>query len=184
MLANLADIHEKMSALERQLAEPNLMQDQKKYQALMRDHARVAKLCGLHDKYLKVGQDLAGSRELIRNAEDDPELAELAKAEIEGLTERQAELEREIRLLLLPPDPNDSKNIFLEIRAGTGGDEAALFVSDLFRMYSRFAESQGWKTEIMSSNPIGIGGFKELIALISGHRVYSKLKYESGAHRV
>jgi len=184
MLANLADIHEKMSALERQLAEPDLMQDQRKYQELMRDHARVAKLCALHDEYLKAGQDLAGSRELVQDAEGDPELAELAKAEIEGLTERQAELEREIRLLLLPPDPNDSKNIFLEIRAGTGGDEAALFVSDLFRMYSRYAESKGWKTEIMSSNPIGIGGFKELIALISGNQVYSRLKYESGVHRV
>ena len=99
-------------------------------------------------------------------------------------TERLSELETEIRVLLLPKDPNDEKNIFLEIRAGTGGDEAALFAADLFRMYSRYAETQGWRVEVMSSNPIGIGGFKEVIALVKGKNVFSRLKYESGVHRV
>ena len=103
---------------------------------------------------------------------------------ISDLTKRSEELENDLWVMLLPKDPNDDKNILLEIRAGTGGDEAALFVSDLFRMYSKFAEMQGWKVEVMSSNPIGIGGFKELIAMISGDQVYSKLKYESGVHRV
>jgi len=184
MLDRLADIHEKLSALERQLSEPELVQDQKKYQEVVRDHARVARLCALHEEHEKAGRDLTESRELLRNADQDPELAELARAEVDELTKRLEELEREIRIMLLPPDPNDKKNIFLEIRAGTGGDEAALFVADLFRMYSRYAETQGWRVEVMSSNPIGIGGFKELIALIAGHQVYSKLKYESGTHRV
>jgi len=185
MFDRLADIHEKLSALERQLSEPELVQDQKKYQEVVRDHARVARLCTLHEDYEKAGRDLADSRELLRTAADqDPELAELARAEVDELTRQQDDLQREIRIMLLPPDPNDKKIIFLEIRAGTGGDEAALFVADLFRMYSRYAETQGWRTEVMSSNPIGIGGFKELIALISGHQVYSKLKYESGVHRV
>uniref|UniRef100_UPI004055EBA1 peptide chain release factor 1 n=1 Tax=Candidatus Electronema sp. TaxID=2698783 RepID=UPI004055EBA1 len=185
MFDRLADIHEKLSALERQLSEPELVQDQKKYQEVVRDHSRVARLCTLHEDYEKAGRNLAESRELLRTAADhDPELAELARAEVDELTRRQEDLEREIRIMLLPPDPNDKKNIFLEIRAGTGGDEAALFVADLFRMYSRYAETQGWRTEVMSSNPIGIGGFKELIALIAGQHVYSKLKHESGTHRV
>ena len=103
---------------------------------MVRDHARVSRLCSLHEDYEKAGRDLAESRELLRNADQDPELAELARAEVDELTRRQEELEREIRIMLLPPDPNDKKNIFLEIRAGTGGDEAALFVADLFRMYA------------------------------------------------
>ena len=184
MFANLADIHEKLSALERQLSEPDLVQNQKKYQEVVRDHARVARLCDLHADHEKAGRNLAESRELLRTAEQDPELAELARAEIDELTERQTGLERDIRLMLLPSDPNDKKNTFLEIRAGTGGDEAALFVADIFRMYSRYAETLGWKTEIMSSSPCGVGGFKDIVALISGHQVYSRLKYESGTHRV
>ncbi|MCI5144643.1 MAG: peptide chain release factor 1 [Candidatus Electrothrix sp. AR3] len=184
MFERLVDIHEKLSALERQLSDPELVQQQKKYQEVVREHARVSKLSTLYEAYTKVEQDLVENRELIREADSDPELAELAKAEMEELTEQKLELEKKIRLMLLPPDPNDQKNTFLEIRAGTGGDEAALFVADLFRMYSRYAESQGWKVEVMSSSPIGIGGFKELIALISGNQVYSHLKYESGVHRV
>ncbi|MCI5163756.1 MAG: PCRF domain-containing protein, partial [Candidatus Electrothrix sp. AX5] len=184
MFENLVDIHEKLSALERQLSDPDLLNNRTKYQETVREHSRVSKLSELYTSYTKVGQDLADNRELIHDSDNDPELAELAKGELEELTEQQAELEKKIRLLLLPPDPNDEKNIFLEIRAGTGGDEAALFVADLYRMFSRYAETQKWKIEVMSSNPIGIGGFKELIALISGDRVYSRLKYESGVHRV
>jgi peptide chain release factor 1 len=184
MFENLTDIHEKLSALERQLSDPDLVTDQKRYQAVVRDHFRVSRLNELYQQYTRVRQDLEDNRELIRDEADDPELAELARAEIAELTEREQDLEQQIRLMLLPRDPNDDKNIFLEIRAGTGGDEAALFVTDLFRMYSRYAEMQGWKIEVMSSNPIGIGGFKELIALISGEQVYSRLKFEAGVHRV
>lgn len=184
MFDNLADINDKLSALERQLSEPELVHNQKKYQEVVREHSQVSKLSELYNSYLRVKDDLEGSREMLQEESDDPEFVELAQAEIEELTEKEKSLENEIRLLLLPGDPNDEKNIFLEVRAGTGGDEAALFVADLFRMFSRYAEANNWKVEIMSSSPIGIGGFKELIALISGERVYSRLKYESGVHRV
>lgn len=184
MFENLADIHEKLNALERQLSEPDLVSNQKKYQEVVRDHSRVSKLKEIYDEYTGVLADIEENRDLIQNETDDPELVEMARAEVEELTERERDIEQQISLMLLPGDPNDEKNIFLEIRAGTGGDEAALFVADLFRMFSRYAETQGWKVEIMSSSPIGIGGFKELIALVSGNKVYSRLKYESGVHRV
>lgn len=184
MFENLSGIDEKLATLEMQLSDPSLVSDQQKYQKLVREHSRVAKLSELYNLYCSVCRDLKENNELIRNEADDPELAELARAEIDELNERRDFLENKIRILLLPRDPNDEKNIFLEIRAGTGGDEAALFAADLFRMYSRYAESKGWKVETMSSSPIGIGGFKEIIALISGDQVYSRLKYESGVHRV
>ncbi len=184
MFENLADLHEKLSALERQLSDPDLVNNQKKYQEVVLDHSRVSKLSELYDVYSKVIEELAENQAMARDENEDPEIVELAKAEIEELSVRELELEKEIRLMLLPKDPNDEKNIFLEIRAGTGGDEAALFVADLFRMYSRYAEMQGWKVEVMSSNPIGIGGFKELIVQIRGNQVFSRLKYESGVHRV
>ncbi|MDH3347769.1 MAG: peptide chain release factor 1 [Desulfobulbaceae bacterium] len=184
MFENLADIGEKLSRLEQQLSDPNLVKDQKKFQSTVREHAQVSKLHELYTEFQGIGSDLEENRRLLREEGDDDELVELAKAEIEELKEREKELTDTIRLLLLPKDANDSKNIFLEIRAGTGGDEAALFVADLFRMYSRYSELKGWKIEVMSSNPIGIGGFKEIIAKISGESVYSMLKYESGAHRV
>ena len=184
MFENLADIHEKLSALERQLSEPDLVTNQKKYQEVVRDHSRVSKLKEVYDDYTGVLAELDENHRLIQDETDDPELVEMARAEVEELTEREQELEQKISLMLLPGDPNDEKNIFLEIRAGTGGDEAALFVADLFRMFSRYAETQSWKVEVMSSSPIGIGGFKELIALVSGDKVYSRLKYESGVHRV
>jgi len=184
MFENLNDIGEKRISLEMQLSDPEIVADQKKYQKLVREHAHVAKLDELYTDYCTVCRDLDENEEILHNEGDDPELAELARAETEDLQQKKAALEEQIRVLLLPRDPNDEKNILLEIRAGTGGDEAALFAADLFRMYSRYAESQGWKIEIMSSNPIGIGGFKEIIALISGDQVYSKLKYESGVHRV
>nr|WP_321466737.1 peptide chain release factor 1 [uncultured Desulfobulbus sp.] len=183
MFENLRDIDEKLSALERQLSDPQLVGNQEKYRQVVREHANVAKIAELYSAYRDVQQQMLDNQELIRSEEED-ELIELAKADLEELADKEGELEKEIRVRLLPKDPNDEKNIFLEIRAGTGGDEAALFVADLFRMYSRYAETQGWKVEVMSSNPIGIGGFKEIIALISGHQVYSRLKFESGVHRV
>ncbi|GBE13670.1 peptide chain release factor 1 [bacterium BMS3Bbin14] len=184
MFENLADIGEKLDMLEQRLADPSLIQDQKRYQQVAREHSHVAKLHKLYSRYRAIQEDIEENRELIRDEADDAELVELARSEVAELLEKEAELEGAIRVMLLPKDPNDEKNIFLEIRAGTGGDEAALFVADLFRMYSRFAESKGWKIETMSSSPIGIGGFKEIIALIRGDHVYSRLKYESGVHRV
>lgn len=184
MFENLADIDEKLELLEHKLSDTSLISDQKKYQQVVREHSHVSKLQALYSEYRNVKDNIKENKQLLREEADDIELTELAEAEIEELTSRQAELEAAIRIMLLPKDPNDEKNIFLEIRAGTGGDEAALFVADLFRMYSRYAESQGWKVEVMSSNPIGLGGFKEIIAMISGAQVFSKLKYESGVHRV
>jgi peptide chain release factor 1 len=184
MFDNLRDIDEKLRELERQLSDPQLVADQKRFRDVVRDHANVSKVAELYGAYTSVRQQIAENQDLLRTEQDDPDLIELAKAELEELALRQTELEKAIRIRLLPKDPNEEKNIFLEIRAGTGGDEAALFVADLFRMYSRYAETQGWRVEVMSSNPIGIGGFKEIIALISGAQVYSRLKYESGVHRV
>ncbi|HHL32812.1 MAG TPA: peptide chain release factor 1 [Desulfobulbaceae bacterium] len=184
MFKNLEDISEKRETLEMQLADPDVVGNQQKYQKLVREHSHVAMLDDLYSDYLSVCRDLQENTEILHDEAEDPELAELARSETEELLLKKKELEDKIRLLLLPRDPNDEKNILLEIRAGTGGDEAALFVADLFRMYHRYAESLGWKIEIMSSNPIGIGGFKEIIALIKGDQVYSRLKYEAGVHRV
>jgi peptide chain release factor 1 len=184
MFENLRDIDEKLSALESQLSDPQLVGNQQRYRDVVREHSVVAKIAELYAAYKSVCEQIRESQELLRTDQDDPDLIELVKAELSDLALQQVELEKDIRIRLLPKDPNDEKNTFLEIRAGTGGDEAALFVADLFRMYSRYAEALGWKVEVMSSNPIGIGGFKEIIALISGQQVYSRLKYESGVHRV
>jgi peptide chain release factor 1 len=184
MFENLRDIDEKLRELESQLSDRQLVSNQQRYRKVTREHALVAKMAELYAAYTLVCKNILENQEFLRNEQDDPDLVELAKAELDELTLKHGELEKDIRFLLLPKDPNDEKNIFLEIRAGTGGDEAALFVADLFRMYGRYAETQGWKVEVMSSNPIGIGGFKEIIALVSGHQVYSRLKYESGVHRV
>ncbi len=181
---SFADLKEKISHLEGRLSDPSLVNRQQEYQKVVQEHAQLCRVNDVYTRYRNVEEELAESRELLHDEGEDPELRELAKSEIEELEQQQQALDKELKILLLPRDPNDEKNIFLEIRAGTGGDEAALFVADLFRMYSRFAETQGWKVEIMNSSPLGIGGFKEIVALISGEQVYSRLKYESGVHRV
>lgn len=183
MFEKFDDLQEKVAHLEGRLSDPSLMNDQKAYQKVAREHAHLLKLYALYSQYQQVKLDVESNKQLLQGDEDE-EIQELAKAEIEELKEKESVLQNDIRLLLLPKDPNDERNTFLEIRAGTGGDEAALFVGDLYRMYSRFAESQGWKIEVMSSSPLGTGGFKDIIALISGEQVYSKMKYESGTHRV
>jgi peptide chain release factor 1 len=183
MFGQFEDLDQKLQELEGKLSDPGVLADQSQYGKVAKEHSRVVKLHDLHTEFNRVKQELEESRELLKTEEDD-EMRELVKTEIADLIKRSEELENDLWVMLLPKDPNDDKNILLEIRAGTGGDESALFVSDLFRMYSRFAEMQGWKVEVMSSNPIGIGGFKELIAMITGNQVYSKLKYESGVHRV
>lgn len=184
MIDKLADLDEKISHLEGQLSDPSLLSDQKAYQKVAQDHAHFLKLQLLYNENDGLTEEIADSREILQAGDDDPEMLEMIREEIEDLENRQKVIEQDILLLLLPRDPNDARNTFLEIRAGTGGDEAALFVADMFRMYSRYAESQGWKVEVITSNPLGIGGFKEMIALIKGDAVYSKLKYESGVHRV
>jgi peptide chain release factor 1 len=183
MFAQLENVAERKLALEARLSEPQLVSNPAEFRRVAKEHANLAKLDELYSNYKKVNKEIGENRILLQG-EDDAELKELVRADLAELENRQDELIRELRVALLPKDPNDDKNTLLEIRAGTGGDEAALFVSDLFRMYSRYAEQQGWKVEVMTSNPTGIGGFKEIIALISGEHVYSKLKYESGAHRV
>lgn len=184
MFERFADLDDKISHLEGRLSDPQLVGNQREYQKVVREHAHLVKLNDIYRQYSKVQEDIRDNRAILFDEEEDHEMKELAKAELEELAEREKQLDQEMKIILLPKDPNDDKNIFLEIRAGTGGDEAALFAGDLFRMYSRFAESMGWRVEVMSSNPSEIGGFKEIIALISGEQVYSKLKYESGVHRV
>ena len=184
MFENLADIDRKLELLEQQLSDPAIISEQKRYQQVVREHSQVARLQKVYTDYRSVLRQINDNRQLLAEDAQDSELADLAKADLQELDLRKTRLEEDIRIMLLPKDPNDAKNIFLEIRAGTGGDEAALFVADLFRMYSRYAEIKGWKIEVMSSNPIGIGGYKEIIVLISGERVFSQLKFESGVHRV
>ena len=177
------ELETKLSNLEKKLSDPALIANQREYTKVAQEHAQVTKLAALSNRHQKVNDELAENKKMLQE-EDDPELLELVNKDIEELKEKAGDIENNIKLLLLPKDPNDEKNILLEIRAGTGGDEAALFVGDLFKMYSRYADEVGWNVEIMSSNPLGIGGFKEIIALISGEKVYSRLKYESGVHRV
>ena len=182
MFANLEDVVDRFREVEGLLSDPAVMGDQKKYRELTKEHADLTGVVKTFNEYKQVVADISGNRELLQD--EDPEMKELAKAELPELEARQLELEEELRVLLLPKDPNDDKNIILEVRAGTGGDEAALFAADLFRMYSRYADRNRWKVEVMSASETDGGGFKEIIALISGDRVYSRLKFESGTHRV
>ena len=183
MFEQFADLEERRLELEAKLSDPKIIADNAKFRDVAKNHAQVTRLCEAYSRYRQVARELEESKAILRE-EEDSELLELARAEVGELTEKAADLERELRLMLLPKDPNDDKNILLEIRAGTGGDEAALFVADLFRMYGKYAEIQGWRVEVMSSSPSEAGGFKEIIGLISGEQVYSKLKRESGVHRV
>jgi peptide chain release factor 1 len=182
MFANLEDVVDRFHEVESLLSDPSVTSDQNRYRELAKEHSDLTGVVAVYGRYKQVCTDIEGNRELLQDS--DPEMKELAKAELPELEEQRVELEEQLRLLLLPKDPNDDKNIILEIRAGTGGDEAALFSADLFRMYSRYADRNHWKVEIMSSSETDGGGFKEIIALISGERVYSRLKFESGTHRV
>ncbi len=182
MLEKLQQLEEKFQELEEKLSDPEILQDRKQYQQVAKEHADLAPVIQAYRTYKDVQKQIEDNKVLL--SDPDPEMRELAKAELSELEEKKEELESKIKLLLLPKDPNDEKNVLLEIRAGTGGEEAALFVADLFRMYSRYAERNRWKVEVLSSHPTGIGGFKEIIAMISGDRVYSRLKYEGGTHRV
>ncbi|NPA50626.1 MAG: peptide chain release factor 1 [Epsilonproteobacteria bacterium] len=164
----------------KELSSPEIANDIKKLKELSKEQSNLAPLVEKAKEYIATIEAIAENKELL----NDSELGELAKEELNELEPKVPLLEEEIKLLMLPKDPNDDKNIYLELRAGTGGDESALFVEDLFKMYLRYAEKQGWRVEIVSSSEGSAGGYKELIALIKGEKVYSKLKYEGGIHRV
>ncbi|MGD8891275.1 MAG: peptide chain release factor 1, partial [Desulfobacterales bacterium] len=182
MFNKLQGVEERFSQIEEKLGNPEIVKDRDVYQKYVREHAELNKIVSVYRTYTKILNDLDESKELLRDG--DPEIKDLARDEIDALTRNKIELEVELKMLLLPKDPNDDKNVIIEIRAGTGGEEAALFASDLFRMYSRYAEKRNWKVEIMTHHPTGVGGLKEIIAMINGKGAYSAFKYESGTHRV
>jgi peptide chain release factor 1 len=169
--------------LTRQLSTAELVTDSSQFQKVAKQHAELDEIVQKHREFKQIEKDLAGAHQLIQEAEDS-EMKQMAYDEEKQLVARKEIVERDLKLLLLPKDPNDEKSVIVEIRAGTGGDEAALFAAELFRMYSRYAEILGWKVEILESSPSSLGGLKEVVAAIQGHKVYSKLKYESGVHRV
>ena len=182
MFNKLIGVEKRFLEVEKQLSDPKVVKDLEAYQKYVREHAELGKVVTVFRKYKKIGAELDDSIELLED--DDPEIHAMAKDEIERLSQQKKTLEAELKRLLVPKDPLDEKNVIIEIRAGTGGEEAGLFAADLFKMYGRFAETMGWKVEIMSHNPTGVGGFKEVIAMVHGKGAYSRLKYESGTHRV
>jgi peptide chain release factor 1 len=182
MFTKLDEVEKKFENLAARLADPNITSNPKEYQSVAKEHAGLTPLIETYRAYKKVTQEIEDNKTLL--GESDEEMRAMAKEELARLEPEKVRLEQELKILLLPKDPNDEKNIFLEIRAGAGGDEAGLFAAELFRMYGRYAEKKRWRVEIMDSSESGIGGLKEMIAMISGDKVYSDLKYESGVHRV
>jgi peptide chain release factor 1 len=178
----LDQLEAQFEELTRQISDPAVIADNARYRKLAKAHSDLSEVVEKYRGWKRIQKDLADLRPMLE--EPDPEMRELARQEAEQLEKRSQEAEQELRLLLIPKDPNDEKSIVLEIRAGTGGDEAALFAAEIFRMYTRYAETQGWRVEVTSASESSLGGFKEVIALVSGEKVYSKMKYESGVHRV
>src|SRR6202051_4759329 len=166
-----------------ELSSPEILNDSANYQKLARRHSELSEMVEKYREWKQIDKGLTEAKQMVLDA-NDPEMKQLAEDEERQLTERKVTVRRELKFLLLPKDPNDEKNVIVEIRAGTGGDEAALFAGELFRMYSRYAETQNWKVEILESSPSSLGGLKEVVVAIAGNKVYSKLKYESGVHRV
>jgi peptide chain release factor 1 len=182
MFDKIEELARRYEELEALLADPAVLSNQTEFRKFNREHAELSPLVAAYRDYRKVVAEIEDNRSLL--TESDAEIREMAEVEIEQLETRKARLEGDIKVLLLPKDPNDDRSVVLEIRAGTGGEEAALFAADLFRMYSRFAETNRWKTEVISASESDLGGYKEIIALVEGQGVYAKLKYESGTHRV
>ncbi|HKJ75995.1 MAG TPA: peptide chain release factor 1 [Gammaproteobacteria bacterium] len=180
--SKLEDLSERLAELNALLADPEVIADQAQFRALSKEHAQITPVVECFDKYRQTLDEIESARSMLR--EEDPEMRAMAEEELETAEATREELELQLQKLLLPRDPNDDKNVFLEIRAGTGGDEAALFAGDLFRMYLRYAERRRWQVEVLSESPGEHGGYKELIARVIGDGVYSRLKFESGAHRV
>jgi len=169
--------------LTQQLSTAEVASDSARFQKIAKQHAELEEIVAKHREFKQLEKDLAGAHQMVVENED-AEMKQMALDEEKQLIARKEIVERELKLLLLPKDPNDEKSVIVEIRAGTGGDEAALFAGELFRMYARYAETLGWKVEVLDSSPSNLGGVKEIVAAIQGHKVYSKLKYESGVHRV
>jgi peptide chain release factor 1 len=178
----LEEVERRFEEITQQMADPAVIGDPETYRKTAKSHRELEEIVSTYREYKKVTEDLEGA--LLMKGETDPELRTMAEDEIARLEPRQTEIVEELKILLLPKDPNDDKNVVLEIRAGAGGDEASLFAAEIYRMYTRYAETLGWKVEVSSVSDSEAGGYKEVIALINGDKVYSKLKYESGVHRV
>ena len=183
LVSKLSGLREKFENISTQISDPAVMSDMKKYVSLNKEYRELEPIVEAGDKYRKLIEDLEAAKDILQN-EKDEELREMAKDEVFTIEQQLPTLEEEIKLLLIPADPQDSKNAIVEIRAGAGGDEASIFAGDLFRMYAKYAEKRGWKLEINSQSEGTSGGFKELICKVSGNGVYGVLKYESGVHRV
>jgi peptide chain release factor 1 len=182
MIEKLKGIEERFIKIEHLLSDPDVMADQKKYQAYLKEHGELNKIVPVFREYEGVEGELKEAKDLLKDS--DPDIRAMAKEEIPMLESRIAELNDQLNVLLMPKDPRDDKNVILEIRAGTGGEEAGIFTGDLFRMYTRYAESKHWKIEIIEKNDSAAGGFKEVVAMVQGKGAYSQFKYESGIHRV
>ena len=180
MMDKIEELERRYQELEALLSDPSVISNQPEFRKLSREHSDLSELVAAYRRYRKVLVDISDNRELLA----DPDMKEMAEDELKSLEEEKERLDADIRLLLLPKDPNDDKSVILEIRAGTGGDESALFAGDLFRMYSRYADANRWKVEIVSASESERGGYKEIIAAVEGTGVFAKLKYESGTHRV
>ena len=183
MFEKLEEVERRYNTLLHLLGQTELIAKQDEFQKAAKEYAELGRVVDLYRRLKKLEEEIKGSQHLLDNEEDE-EMKRLAKEELSRLTQEKEKVEGELKMALLPKDPNDQKNTLLEIRAGTGGEEAGLFAGDLFRMYSKFAEKQRWRMEILSRHYAGVGGFKEIIALIEGKGVYSRLKFESGVHRV
>lgn len=183
MFDRLESVAEKFRKLESDLSNPDLLSNPKEYQRVAREHAEIAPVVETYRLFKKIKDQIRDNQELLE-AENDPEMKELIRQDLAELANQEDKTALELKLMLSPKDPNDDKSVIVEIRAGTGGDEAALFVSDLFRMYTRYAELRHWKVEILDSHPTGIGGFKEIVAAVNGRGAFSRLKFERGVHRV
>ena len=182
MLDKLAEVEKRYEELERLMSDPQLLGQQREYSKLAKERSELEEIVSRYREWRRVEQEIQDNRQLLE--ENDEAIRELAKEEAGVLRQRKEDLENRLKVLILPKDPNDNKNVMIEIRAGTGGEEAALFAGELYRMYTRYAESQGWRVEIRNSNPTGLGGFKEIIIMIEGKGAYSRLKFEGGVHRV
>jgi peptide chain release factor 1 len=182
MFEKLKGVEERFLEIEKHLSDPEIVKDRQAYQNLVREHAELNKIVSVFKEYQKILQGIEDSTELLQDA--DPEIKNLAREELRDLNQNKDRLEDDLKKLLLPKDLNDDKNVIVEIRAGTGGEEAALFAGDLFRMYTRYAENRNWQVEVMAQHLTGVGGIKEIIALVHGKGAYSQFKYESGIHRV
>ncbi|KAB3530329.1 peptide chain release factor 1 [Alkaliphilus pronyensis] len=184
MLDKLAFLEEKYIDLSKKISDPEVINNQNEWKKLVKEHSDLEPIVNKYKEYQQAEEALQGAKEILYDKSSDEELREMAKMEMSEMEEKIEAYKDDLKLLLLPKDPNDEKNVIVEVRAGAGGDEAGLFAAELFRMYTRYAEKNSWKTEMMSLNETGVGGYKEVIFMIKGKGVYSKLKYESGAHRV